>query len=323
MDDPQTQHDPHEADATEARRKAYHEAIARDVSPFQLADAFPMSADLPGLYAQLSELKGYLDAFRPFDPHQIEKLHEAFDTEYTYHSNKIEGNTLTLGETHLVINKGITVGGKTVREHLEAINHAEAVTVLRSLAGRDQDVTEKTVNDLHALVMRAILPDAAGRYRDVRVTITGSKHIPPNYAKVPTLMAGLYAFYEANKVGLHPVQLAAEMHHRLVAIHPFQDGNGRTSRLLMNLILLRNGFPVTVISGDRQERLDYYTALEDGHVAGTSDAFQLFVGRNVRTWLLKYLDMITVNGGDRNTGRGAAFLKAIEPHLTPLTRSNP
>jgi Fic family protein len=302
-------------DDTERRRKAYHEAIARDVQPFQLADAFPVPADLAALFAQLTALKGYLDEFRPFEPHQLEKLREAFDTEYTYHSNRIEGNTLTLGETHLIINKGLTVGGKTMREHIEAINHAEAVNVVRALAGRNQDVSETVVNDLHALIMRAILPTAAGRYRDVRVTITGSQHIPPNYAKVPALMADLYAFYEAHKATMHPVQLAADMHHRLVAIHPFQDGNGRTSRLLMNLILLRNGYPVTVISGDRQERLDYYSALEHGHTAGHTEAFRMFVARNVRTWLLKYLDMVTVNGSDYNKGRGTAFLKAIEPHL--------
>lgn len=319
MDDPLTQSDPLGCDETEARRKAYHEAIARDVSSFQLADAFPMPADLPGLYQQLSELKGYLDEFRPFDDYQVEKLRETFDIEYTFHSNRIEGNTLTLGETNLVINKGITIGGKSVREHLEAVNHAQAITLMRELAGRNADITDHSVRDLHAIVLQAIDPKFAGRYREERVTITGSQHVPPNYAKVPSLMDDMYRWYDANKATLHPVQMAAEMHEKLVTIHPYRDGNGRTSRLLMNLILLRNGFPVTVISSDRNERQRYYDTLEAANLSQPADntMFQRFVAETVRIWLLKYLDMITVNGTDRNKGRGVAFLKAIEPHLVP------
>ena len=304
---------------TEGRRKAYQEAVARDVSPFRLADAFAIPPDLQGLYGQLAELKGFLDDFRPFDVYQIEKLHEAFDTEYTYHSNKIEGNTLTLRETDLVINKGITIGGKTVREHLEAVNHAEAVKLIRELAGRDADISERTVLDLHALVMLGIDRAFAGRYREEPVRIVGSQHVPPNYLKVPALMAELYAFYDASKVAMHPVQLAAEMHEKLVTIHPFRDGNGRTARLLMNLILLRNGYPVTVISGDRPERQRYYDVLEAAQITQPADntAFQRFVAETVRGWLIRYLEMVTVNGGDRNTGKGAVFLKAIEPYLAP------
>jgi Fic family protein len=129
----------------------------------------------------------------------------------------------------------------------------------------------------------------------------------------------MYRWYDANTATLHPAQLAAEMHEKLVTIHPFRDGNGRTSRLVMNLILLRNGFPVTVISSDRNERLRYYDTLEAAQITQPADnsLFQRFVAETVRTWLLKYLDMITVNGSDRNAGKGAMFLQAIEPHLTP------
>lgn len=304
-------------DPTEARRAAYHEAVARDLRPFQLADAFPMPAGLAGLYRQLTELKTYLDEFRPYDPHHIEKLREAFDNEYTYHSNKIEGNTLTLLETHLVVDKGITIGGKSVREHFEAVNHAEAIKVIRDLAGRDAEITEQVVLDLHAIVLASIDRPYAGRYREERVRIVGSQHVPPNYAKVPELMAGLFEFYNASKASLHPVQLAAEMHEKLVTIHPFRDGNGRTARLLMNLVLLRNGYPVTVISGDRDERQRYYETLEAAQILRPVDntAFQLLIGEIVHRWLIRYLEMITVNGGDRNKGKGAGFLKAIEPHL--------
>ena len=319
MDNPLTQRDPQGGDQIESWRKAYHEAIARDVSPFQLTDAFPLPADLPGLYQQLSKLKGYLDEFRPFDDYQLENLREAFDTEYTFQSNKIEGNTLTLRETDLVINKGITISGKSVREHLEAVNHAQAIVLMRELAGRDTDITDRIVRDLHAVVLQAIRPADAGRYRQEPVRIGGSQHVPPNYAKVPSLMDDMYRWYEANKASLHPVQLAAEMHEKLATIHPFVDGNGRTSRLLMNLILLHNGYPVTVISGERTERQRYYDTLEVAHLSQPADntTFQRFVAETVRTWLIKYLEMLTVNGTDRNKGKGANFLKAVEPHLAP------
>jgi Fic family protein len=315
MEDPQTNR---EAADIEALRKAYHDAIHRDDKPFQLVDAFPMPADLRALYAQLTALKSYLDEFRPFDPHQVDKLREIFDTEYTYHSNKIEGNTLTLRETDLVVNKGITIGGKSVREHFEAVNHAEAIKLIRELAGRDGDITEPVVLELHALILQGIDRPYAGRYRDERVRISGSQHVPPNYVKVPELMSGMYAWYDSSKATLHPVQLAAEMHEKLATIHPFRDGNGRTSRLLMNLILLRNGFPVTVISGERDNRLRYYETLEAAQISQPVDntAFQRFVAETVHHWLIRYLEMVTVNGTDRNNGKGAAFLKAIEPHLS-------
>ncbi len=319
MDDPLTQSTPQGGNETESRRKAYHEAIARDANPFLLADAFPMPPDLPALYKQLTELKGYLDEFRPFDAYQIEKLREVFDTEYTFNSNKIEGNSLTLRETDLVINKGITIGGKSVREHLEAVNHAQAVTLMRELAGRNADITDRTVRDLHAVVLQAIRPAAAGNYRLESVRIGGSQYAPPNFAKVPSLMDDMFRWYDASKATMHPVQLAAEMHEKLATIHPFVDGNGRTSRLLMNLILLRSGYPVTVISGERAERQRYYDTLEAANLHQPADntLFQRFVAETVHTWLLKYLDMITVNGSDRNNGRGVAFLRAIEPHLAP------
>ena len=317
MEKPQHQTGPETNDVTEARRKAYHDAIARADRPFRLADAFPVPDDLPALYAQLSQMKDYLDEFRPFDPAQAAKLQEVFDTEYTYHSNKIEGNVLTLRETDLVVNKGMTIGGKSLREHFEAVNHAHAITRIRGLAGRNAEIDEHVVRELHALIMQGIDYDFAGRYREERVRIVGSQHVPPNFVKVPELMAGLYAFYEANKAAMHPVQLAAEIHEKLVTIHPFRDGNGRTSRLLMNLILLRNGYPITVISSDPAERLRYYETLEAAQVTQPVDnaAFQRFIGETVHAWLIKYLEMVTVNGTERNKSKGAGFLASIAPHL--------
>ena len=317
MDETVTHNAPPPDQRIEAIRKAYHDAIARDAQPFQLASAFAMPSDLRALYTQLAEMKRYLDEFRPFDAHQIDKLREVFDTEYTYHSNKIEGSTLTLRETDLVVNKGMTIGGKSLREHFEAVNHAHAITRIRELAGREADIDEHVVRELHALIMQGIDYDFPGRYREERVRIAASQHVPPNYARVPELMSGLYAFHDASKATMHPVRLAAEMHEKLVTIHPFRDGNGRTSRLLMNLILLRSGYPVTVISGEPTERLRYYESLEAAQIAQPFDntAFQRFIAETVHAWLIKYLEMITINGTDRNNGKGAGFLAAIEPHL--------
>jgi len=299
-------------------REVYLERLTRPGEPFELAGVFPLPQDSAALLAQLSVLKDCLDSFRPFDPDQMERLREVFDTEYTYHSNRIEGNTLSLRETDLIINKGLTIAGKPLHEHLEAINHATAVTFMRDLAARQEDVTPAAVNRLHALVVHGILPPAeAGVYRRAPVFIGGSRHVPPNWAKVPDLMDRMYAFYEAYKAGMHPVELAAQMHEKLATIHPYTNGNGRAARLLMNLILLRNGYPVTVISSDPRERQAYYTTLEAANLSPTGDnsAFVRFVAENVRTWLLRYLEILADDASEHAKGKGLAFFRAVAPHL--------
>lgn len=299
-------------------REAYLERLTRPGDPLSLAAVFPVPPELPALYAQLSDLKTYFDSFRPFDPAQIEKLREAFDTEYTYHSNRIEGNTLTLLETDLVINRGLTIAGKPLREHLEAINHATAVAFIRDLAVRHDDITAATVNRIHALVVHGILsPSEAGSYRQAPTIIRGSQHVPPNWRKVPDLMDGMYAFYEASKATMHPVELAAHMHEKLVSIHPYVDGNGRTSRLLMNLILLRNGYPITIISSERDQRQAYYRTLEASQVSPSGDntGFLRFVAENVRGWLLRYLELVADDASEQAKNKGLAFFQAIAPYL--------
>ena len=172
-----------------------------------------------------------LDSFRPFDPTQLEKLLEAFDIEYTYNSNRIEGNTLTLMETHLVINEGITIAGKPLREHLEATNHQEAIDFIRDLAARAEDVAPNNLKQIHALVLHAIDRPAAGVYRSVPLSIRGSRHVPPQPYMVEKLMEDLFIFYHANKTTMHPDELAAQFHEKLVTVHPFKYGNGRSARL--------------------------------------------------------------------------------------------
>lgn len=204
---------------------------------------------------------------------QKQKMDEYFSVQYTYESNRIEGNTLSLGETMMVIKEGITISGKTVHEHLEAINHHEAIEMLYEWVKGYLPFNERLLLQIHGLILRGIDRANAGVYRKVEVRITGSEHLPPQPFMVPKLMEDYFLFYQKNASILHPVILAAEMHERLVSIHPFIDGNGRTARLVMNLILLSHGYPLVILKGDQTSRQHYYQALEQVQVHGDATPF--------------------------------------------------
>ena len=186
--------------------------------------------------------KAQLDALRPLSPTALENLDHALDLELTYTSNAIEGNALTQIETNLVIEKGITIGGKQLKDHLEAVDHFEAIGYVRDLAARDAPLLEADIRTLHALVMKRSNPDIAGGYaRSGRTVNTErSRHSFPSPAELPALMAD-FAAWMGEAPATPPTAFAA--HHRLVDIHPFADGNGRTARLLMNLLLIKGGYP--------------------------------------------------------------------------------
>lgn len=222
-------------------------------------------------YKKLDALKTRLNQYREKEHPKVTK---ALEIEYTYESNKIEGNTLTLQETALVVEKGLTIGGKTVTEHLEVINHTQAIDYIKELAKAKSDISERDILQIHSLILQGIDKPNAGVYRSVPVIISGSKHKPPQPYLLNKLMEELMLWYNENKTELHTVELSALMHLKLVTIHPFIDGNGRTSRLLMNLILLQNGFPIAILKGDDKSRLAYYNALE---VAQTTNNESLFI----------------------------------------------
>ena len=198
-------------------------------------------------------------AARPLPPEFEDSLEHKLRIELTHASNAIEGNTLTLRETQLLIDEQITPGGKMLREVHEAINHNEAIKLLYRLAERRLSVSERDLLDLHALVLRNIDDRWAGRFRQTRVFITGSPIIPPSHVHVPELMAKFIGAL-ATAAG-HPVQIAEDAHYEFAKIHPFVDGNGRTARLLMNLLLLEQNYPLTVIPAD--QRTAYITAMDD------------------------------------------------------------
>jgi len=247
------------------------------------------SATIKEQIAKIDALKKQLTQLRHLDSHRVA---QALELEYTFESNRIEGNTLTLRETDLVVNEGLTISGKSMREHLEVINHSHAIDFVKDCANKNTVITERLVLQLHNLILRGIDEEYAGKYRNVQVMIQGSKHLPPQAFLVPKQMEEYFIWYNKNRNKLHPVVLAAEMHEKLVTIHPFIDGNGRTSRLLMNLILLQHGFVIANIKGDAKNRMDYYTALETVQTEGSQDAFIHFILENEVNALDYYINIL-------------------------------
>ena len=248
-----------------------------------------LSKNLMSILNEIDALKSKLDQFRQFDSYRIA---QALELEYTFESNRIEGNTLTLRETDLVINEGLTISGKSMREHLEAINHQEAIAYIKHLMVKNTSLNEREVLSIHNLILRGINPEDAGRYRRVQVMIKGSSHMPPQPFLVSKEMEDFFIWYETNKTSLHPIVLAAELHERIVTIHPFIDGNGRTSRLIMNLILLQNGYVIANIKGDYDNRMRYYNALETAQTKNNKEDFLLFVAQIEKESLERYLEII-------------------------------
>lgn len=229
-----------------------------------------------------------LNIKRPLFKEAIESLKNAIYLEWTYNSNGIEGNTLTLKETKVVL-EGITIGGKSVKEHLEAINHKNAIEYLEELVNKKTEISEWNIKVLHQLVLKGIDDDNAGKYRNHDVIISGAQHRPPSYIKVPELMEKLIINYNQwNKY--HPIIRATLFHGELVKIHPFIDGNGRTSRLIMNLILMRSGYVPVVIK--KSKRLQYYEALDKAHTTNDYTDFVKLVSEAENESLNKYLSIL-------------------------------
>jgi Fic family protein len=233
--------------------------------------------------------KRELDSFRPFPAEIVRKLEEQFTVEWTYNTNAIEGNTLTLRETELVINRGLTIGNKSLKEHFEALNHKDGIKYIYDFVQKKKQLDEKVLFTLHKIILKNIDDTEGGHYRTSNVMITGAVHIPPSAAKIQRLMNEFFEWYYTHKRKLSIAELSAWVHYKLVYIHPFIDGNGRTARLLMNLILIQNGYPPAVILN--VDRKKYYRVLKDAdktHYSGYMD----FMGRSIERSLLIYLNAI-------------------------------
>ena len=246
--------------------------------------------DVPSdFFKELDGKKQKLDSKRPLPKETLKSLEENFKLEWTYNSNAIEGNTLTLKETKVVL-EGITIGGKTMREHLEAINHKEAIEFLEELVQYNNELSEMDIKNIHAIVLKGIDNENAGRYRTENVIISGASHIPPDAIIVPESMEKLIYRYDEWKEKYHPIIVAALLHAEFVKIHPFIDGNGRTARLLMNFEVMKNGYPPIIIKNE--ERHKYYDALDVGALTGDYTDFVKMVTKQAEEMIDLYLKII-------------------------------
>lgn len=235
---------------------------------------------------RIERLKAALDDLRPIPVQSLGRLRRWFDVELTYTSNAIEGNTLTAVETELVIDKGVTIAGKPLKDHLEAVDHYEAIGLARHLARDGRAPTETDIRALHGMVLRRSQPDTAGRYADQGrfIRTDEGRHIFPDPTEVPALMQAFVAWLGDAEMDY---ATAFEAHRKLVVIHPFNDGNGRTARLLMNLLLIRSGHPPVSIRP--QDRARYIDALAAGE-AGI-DAFSGLLMERLEATLADYISL--------------------------------
>jgi Fic family protein len=258
------------------------------------------------IYQELNKLKAELDNYRPLSPELMAVIYDKIKIEWTYHSNAIEGNTLTLQETSFFLQHGLTSKGKTLLEYLEAQNHAEAIDWLQNITKQQRPITEGLIKELHTLLLRGIehvLVGPNGNKIKKRIT-PGAYKLQPNHVLtvdgkvhrycdpigVPGEMAKLITWLNTQKS--HPVEAAARAHYRLVAIHPFDDGNGRVARLLMNLLLMRAGFLPVIIKNEKRE--DYYRALMEAD-GGDLEPFISLIAHEAKDSLMMVLEIIREN----------------------------
>lgn len=241
------------------------------------------------IHQRVLEKKRKLDTLRPLPSSLVARLKKQMMIEYTYNSNAIEGNTLTLRETQLIIEEGMTVGGKSITETLEAKNHPEAIKFVERLVDAKSELTEEVILQLHKLIMSNITEDA-GHYRTTGVKITGATFMPPPSSQVKPRIDELLKWLRKNPDELTPIELAAVFHHRFIQIHPFSEGNGRTARLLMNALLMKAGYPF-IATVPKLDRPKYLKTLGEAD-SGNTSSFVNFIARCAEKALDMYLDAL-------------------------------
>ncbi len=239
------------------------------------------------ILAEIDKLQQEINSYRPLPAHTFKQLKEYYRVGLTYSSNALEGNSLTETETKIVIEDGITIGGKPIRDYYEALGHSEAYDHIYNLS-KEKEFTENDIKKLHKLFYHRIDETRAGRYRKEKVFISGSQYSLPAPEKVPDLMKGFITSMKNTSQKLHPVEYSAVAHKDFVLIHPFVDGNGRVARLLMNLILLQKGYCIAIIPPIL--RRDYIQALEKAHTDDKS--FIEFIAKVARETQQDYLRLL-------------------------------
>ncbi|SFA72531.1 Fic family protein [Flavobacterium swingsii] len=254
--------------------------------------------DFESTFERLYDKQAMLSKNRPLSNSALSKIKEALSVEWTYNSNSIEGNTLSLQETQMVLQDGITIRGKSLREHFEAKNHEKAINYLYSIINEDYNLRSIDILSLHGYVLRTIEDDFAGRIRNGGVRISGANFVPPNANKVSDLLDELVNFINTNPLGMNDIELATIFHHKFVWIHPFFDGNGRTVRLAMNLLLMKKGFPPAIIL--KNDRKKYYEALNQANNGNYQKLILLMCQAQERT-LNIYLNALPDNEEEYDT----------------------
>ena len=267
------------------------------------------------MYARILSKKKALDNLRPLPTMLVQKLWEQMQIEFTYNSNAIEGNTLSLRETQLVIQEGITVRGKSLNEHLEAKNHPEAINYIEKLAQRGSTIKQEDILKVHELLTRGIDDQNAGKYRTGRVRVAGATFMPPPPDKIQQLIIELLQTLSQNPDELRPIELAAFFHHKFVYIHPFVDGNGRTARLLMNVILMRSGYPFTILlKVDRPKYLKTLSDADNGNIVPFANFLANCIERSLDIYLLafeKEAEILTLAEASRLTPYTQEYLSLL------------
>lgn len=241
------------------------------------------------MYKLIEKKKNELDLKRPLSPNTVRSIRDKLLLDWTYNSNAIEGNTLTLVETKVVL-EGITIGGKSMREHLEVINHKDAILYIEEIVKKNEEFSQWQIKNIHQLVLKGINDEYAGTYRNEDVIIAGAEHVPPNHMLIIDEMEEFMKWYWNEGIKLHPVERAAKVHVDFVKIHPFIDGNGRTARLLLNLELMKEGYPPIIIRNE--DRVRYYNALDLAHTKNVYDDFIYLVTEELNKSLDLYLKLM-------------------------------
>lgn len=243
------------------------------------------------MFDTIDQKKRKIDKKRPLPKNTLKSLRAKLLLEWTYNSNAIEGNTLTLSETKVVLEDGITIGGKTLQEHLEVVNHKEAINYMEDIINKEEKLSERQIKNIHYLILKGIDDENAGKYRNEKVVISGAEHIPPAPVFIHDQMEELINWYYDKGSTLHTIERAARLHTDFVKIHPFIDGNGRTARILLNFELIKAGYPIIIIRNE--DRVKYYESLDKAHITGDYSDFIDLVSESLNRSLDIYLDIIS------------------------------
>lgn len=242
-----------------------------------------------GVLAEIEHKRDRLNAMRPLTPGEVKRLQEEFMVEFTYNSNAIEGNTLTLKETAMVL-EGMTIDQKPLKDHLEAVGHRDAFLYIQDIAKQELPLSEFVIKNIHSLVLMN-QPEDKGIYRKIPVRIMGAYTEPVQPYLIEPKMTELLAANEERKTTMGAIDRIARFHLEFEGIHPFIDGNGRTGRLIMNLDLIRNGYPaINVKFADRKK---YYDAFDAYYRDGNAGAMTDLIAGYVSERLDEYLEILT------------------------------